>query len=202
MPDAIADLERFLHSDDPLPLLVRIGLAHAQFGTIHPFLDGNGRIGRLLIVFLLCEKGALSQPVLYISHFFRRHRQRYYESLQATRTAGDWEGWLEFFLEAVGETAAEALESVRRVLDMRERHRQLVVERFGRVAGNALAVLEDLYRNPFVSVNEVAEKLSVSFTAANALVARMVRHGLVSEMTGQSRHRVFGYGDYIGLFRE
>jgi Fic family protein len=101
LPEALGSLERFLHTDDTLPLLVKIGLAHAQFETIHPFLDGNGRVGRLLVTFLLCEKGVLQKPVLYLSHYFKKHRQRYYELLQATRDDGDWEGWLNFFLRGV-----------------------------------------------------------------------------------------------------
>jgi Fic family protein len=180
--------------------LVKIGLAHAQFETIHPFLDGNGRIGRLLIVFLLCERNALQRPVLYISHYFRRHRQRYYDCLQAIRDEGDWEGWLLFFLTAVEEVAREATETARRIVDLREHHRAIVTEHFGRTAANGLRVLESLFSGPLVTINKVAELTGVSFPAANSLTNRMVNHGILQEITGQTRNRIFRYSDYVNLF--
>src|SRR5262249_24486028 len=126
VPNALGDLEAFLHERDDLPLLVKVGLAHAQFETIHPFLDGNGRVGRLLITFLLCERGVLPKPVLYLSHYLKRHRQEYYDRLQAVRDSGDWEGWLEFFLRGVADVSAQATETARRVLLLREDHRALI----------------------------------------------------------------------------
>src|SRR5581483_4764134 len=131
---ALGALEEFLHDHDDIPLLVTIGLAHAQFESIHPFLDGNGRVGRLLITFLLCERGALRKPVLYLSHFFKRHRQDYYEKLQAVRDRGDWEGWLAFFLRGVAEVSIEAAETARKILELRERHRKSITEHLGRAA--------------------------------------------------------------------
>src|SRR5271156_4210766 len=122
VPEALGALERFLHGADALPLLVKIGLAHAQFETIHPFLDGNGRVGRLLITFLLCEKQVLSKPVLYLSHYFMRHRQSYYEHLQAIRNDGNWEAWLGFFLKGVSEVSRSATETARQILDLRRKH--------------------------------------------------------------------------------
>jgi Fic family protein len=200
VPAALSALETFLHQEDTLPLLVKIGLAHAQFETIHPFLDGNGRIGRLLIVFLLCERNALQRPVLYISHYFRRHRQRYYDCLQAIRDEGDWEGWLLFFLTAVEEVAREATETARRIVDLREHHRAIVTEHFGRTAANGLRVLESLFSGPLVTINKVAELTGVSFPAANSLTNRMVNHGILQEITGQTRNRIFRYSDYVNLF--
>ncbi len=155
VPRVLGELETFLHQDDNLPPLIRVGLAHAQFETIHPFLDGNGRIGRLLIGFLLREKGLLAKPVLYISHYFKRHRTEYYERLQAVRDAGDWEGWLEFFLRAVAEVGNEAVATARRVLNLRERHRTVITGRFGGVASNGHLVLEELYKRPVVTVSDV-----------------------------------------------
>jgi Fic family protein len=127
VPEALADLERFLHASDDLPPVVKIGLAHAQFETIHPFLDGNGRVGRLLITFLLTERAILHKPVLYLSHYFKRHRATYYDLLQAVRDEGDWEGWLAFFLRGVAEVSAEAAtQTARRILLLREEHRTAI----------------------------------------------------------------------------
>ncbi|HEY0839483.1 MAG TPA: Fic family protein, partial [Vulgatibacter sp.] len=148
VPAALGALEAFLHREDDVPLLVKIGLAHAQFETIHPFLDGNGRVGRLLITFLLCERGVLYKPVLYLSHYFKRHRQRYYEALQAVRDDGDFEGWLAFFLRGVAEVSVEAADTARRILELREAHRRAITERMGRAAGNGHRVLEWLYEQP------------------------------------------------------
>ena len=200
LPRVLSELERFLHSSEPLPALVEIGLAHAQFETIHPFLDGNGRVGRLLITFLLCERDVLQQPVLYISHFFRKHRQRYYDTLQAIRTDGDWEAWLKFFLQGVAEVADEATETARLIVDLRERHRALIIDRFGRVAGNGLRVLERLYTAPIITVKGVAEVTGTSFTAANELMGRLVDHEILREVTGQARNRRFRYDSYVRLF--
>jgi Fic family protein len=200
VPNALAALENFLHHDDSLPLLIKIGLAHAQFETIHPFLDGNGRVGRLLITFLLCEREVLFKPVLYLSYYFKRHRAAYYERLQAVRDSGDWEGWLAFFLRGVAEVSAQATETVRRILALRETHRALITEHFGRAAGNGHRVLEYLYERPIVSVNQVKELIATAYPAANALVSKMEEHGILREFTGQSRNRRFRYEAYIALF--
>lgn len=200
VPEALGQLERFLHDDQPMPLLIRIGLAHAQFETIHPFLDGNGRVGRLLIMFLLCERAVLHKPALYISHYLRAHRQRYFDLLQAVRTQGDWEGWLKFFVEAVIESTEQAVATARSVVELRERDRMRIVEGFGRVAGNALKVVEQLYQRPLITVKEVQELTGVSYPSANQLVVRFVESGLLSEITRRTRNRVFRYGEYIELF--
>lgn len=202
VPEALGALERFLHADDSIPLLVKIGLAHAQFETIHPFLDGNGRVGRLLVTFLLCEKGVLHKPVLYLSHYFKQHRQRYYDLLQATRDAGDWEAWLAFFMRGVAEVSAQATETARRILALREDHRAAIAAGLGRAAGNGHRVLEHLYERPIVSVNEVRGLIGTTYPAANELVGRMEKLGILEEMTGQARNRRFRYGPYIRLFNE
>ena len=200
VPRLLGDLESFLHEESPLPLLIGIGLAHAQFETIHPFLDGNGRIGRLLITFLLCEKGVLLKPVLYLSHYFKHRRHQYYESLQVVRDEGDWEQWLVFFLNGVYEVSQQATETARRILSLRERHRQVINDKFGRASGNGHRVLEHLYRNPILGVSEVQDLTQTSYPAANTLVNQFVTHGLLHEMTGRKRHRRFIYRDYINLF--
>jgi Fic family protein len=146
----MTQFEKFLHNDDPMPALIKVGLAHAQFETIHPFLDGNGRVGRLLITFLLCEREILQKPVLYLSHYFRKQQTRYYDMLETVRERGDWEIWIKFFLQGVAEVAGEATETARRIVALRESHRALITERFGRVAANGLKVLETLYSLPIL----------------------------------------------------
>ena len=200
VPGLLGDLETFLHDDTTLPLLIKIGLAHAQFETIHPFLDGNGRVGRLLITFLLCEHGALGKPVLFLSHFFKRHRQEYYERLQAVRDHGDWEGWLRFFLRGVAEVSVEAAETARRILSMREDHRRQINDVMGRVAGNGHRVLERLYEKPVVSVDDVRQITGTTFPAANDVVQRLVNLQILREMTGRARNRRFLYAPYVALF--
>lgn len=200
VPAVLSSLENFLHSQSPMPDLLQIGLAHAQFETIHPFVDGNGRIGRLLITFLLCERRILQSPVLYISYFFRRNREQYYASLQNIRDKGDWEGWLKFFLQGINEVSQEATETARRIVELRENHRELIMEHFGRVAANGLKVLEVLYILPLINVNNVVQLTDVSFPAANSLLAKFVEHGILTEVTGQIRYRRFRYDQYIDLF--
>jgi Fic family protein len=202
VPEALSDLERFVHAADDLPPLVKIALAHVQFETIHPFLDGNGRVGRLLITFLLTERGVLHKPVLYLSHYFRQHRQAYYDRLQAVRDRGDWEGWLAFFLRGVSEVADEAAETARRILLLREEHRSAITQHMGRTAGNGHKVLESLFDRPIVKVGDVQAMTGTTYAAANNLVARLVDLGVLSEMTGYTRNRRFRYAPYIALFND
>jgi Fic family protein len=202
LPEALGALERFLHAQDDLPALIRIGLAHAQFETIHPFLDGNGRVGRLLITFLLTENGILQKPVLYLSHYFKQHRQAYYEHLQAVRDDGDWESWLAFFLRGVAEVSQEASGTARRILVLRELHRALITDHLGRAAANGHRVLESLFDRPIVSVNAIETLIHTTYPAANALVARLEALGILREITGQKRNRRFCYQPYVELFGE
>jgi Fic family protein len=198
----LSQLESFLHSDSQLPLLVKIGLAHVQFETIHPFLDGNGRVGRLLITFLLCEQEVLLKPVLYLSHYFKRYRQRYYEQLQAVRDRGTWEAWLAFFLQGVIEVSKQATETARQILTLRENHRHAITDHLGRTAANGYRVLEHLYEHPIVSVNEVQELIGTTYQAANELVSKFVDTAILVEVTGQARNRRFMYQKYIELFHD
>ena len=200
VPTSLGALETFLHSESDLPQLVQIGLAHAQFETIHPFLDGNGRIGRLLITFLLCQREILLKPVLYLSHFFKEHRTEYYEHLQAIRDHGHWEQWLAFFLRGIASVSREATETARCILALREEHRAAVTTQLGRAAGNGHRVLESLYLRPIVSVAQVQELTGTTFTAANSLVSRLVKLGILQEATGYKRNRVFRYAPYIAIF--
>lgn len=202
MTRALHQLELFLHADTDLPILIRVGLAHAEFETIHPFLDGNGRIGRLLITFVLAHERVLREPILYLSIFFKRHRQEYYDRLQAIREKGDWEGWLEFFLEGVASVSAEATDTARRIVSLREETRLQINERLGRRAGSALQLLEDLFKNPIVNVKRVQEVTALSQPAANALTNAMEELGLLQEITGRKTYRVFAFGRYLDLFAE
>ena len=202
VPNALGQLENFLHSQDGLPPLIRIALAHVQFETIHPFLDGNGRVGRLLITFLLTECGVLHKPVLYLSHYFKQHRLDYYDHLQAVRLRGAWEPWLAFFLRGVIEVAAEAAETARRIQLLREQHRAAITDRLGRAAGNGHRVLESLFDRPIAAVNDVRGMTGTTYAAANALVSKLVDIGVLSEVTGYARNRRFRYAPYIALFAD
>ena len=200
VPEILGDLETFLHQEDDIPPLIRIGLAHAQFETIHPFLDGNGRVGRLLITLFLCQQHILEKPVLYISLFLKDHQTEYYERLQRVRDYGEWEEWLKFFLTGVRDVARQATATARNIVALREKHRSLIVEHFGGSSGNALRVLEHLYEKPGISVNTIKNTLKISFPNANNLVARFVELELLFEVTGNYRNRVFVYRPYTELF--
>lgn len=199
---ALGKLERFLHDEQPLPDLIKIGLAHAQFETIHPFLDGNGRVGRLLITFLLCSDKILQRPVLYLSYFLKKHRTEYYDRLQAIRDHGDWEGWLKFFLKGVVEVSGGATQTARNIVSLREEHRALIAREFGHNGAKAIHLLENLYQRPSLNVNDVKMLLKISYPNANALVEKFVSNGLLFEVTGQARNRRFLYSPYIALFSE
>lgn len=198
MVRAMGELEKFLHAPIPMPILLKAGLVHAQFETIHPFLDGNGRMGRLLITFFLVQQKVLSRPLLYLSFFFKQHRDEYYDRLQAVRTRGDWEGWIKFFLRGVGTVGTQATDTARQILRMREEHRRQLSQ--GRGAGNTLRLLDLLYEKPVVTAKNVQEGLGVTHPTANALLGQMVDAGLLDEVTGQTRNRLFVYRQYLSLF--
>jgi Fic family protein len=202
MEAALHELELFLHAESELPILVRVALAHAQFETIHPFLDGNGRAGRLLITFYLAHERVLREPILYLSVFFKRHRQEYYDRLQAIRDKGDWEGWLEFFLEAVASVSTEATTTAREIVELRETVRSEINQKLGRRAGSALVLLEDLFKNPIVNVKRVEAITGLSQPAANALTNALEEIDILQEITGKKTYRVFAFGRYLELFDE
>ena len=200
VPNALNELECFLQEDTSLPLLIRVGLVHAQFETIHPFRDGNGRLGRLLITLMLCDQKALIRPVLYLSYFFKLYRQEYYEHLQYVRDQGDWESWLTFFLTGVFLVSQQATHTAQRILTMRENHRQIITDQLGRTAANGHRVLEHLYQKPFISVAEVQGLLESTYPVANNVVTKLIEHGILQEITGRKRNRRFEYTDYVNLF--
>lgn len=196
----LGQLENFIHDDSPLPPLVRIGMAHGQFETIHPFLDGNGRIGRLLITLFLVEKEILRRPVLYLSYFFKRHRKEYYDHLQSLRDKGAWEPWIEFFLDGVASVANLAAETAQKVLRLREEDRNKVLKQFERSATLPLLVLDELYRLPVAMPSQLRDRHKVSYPTANAVVQQMEEAGILQEITGRRRNRVYVYGSYMQLF--
>jgi Fic family protein len=227
MREALDNTEKFLR-DNSLPLLIQCGLAHAQFETIHPFLDGNGRVGRLLITFLLCHRQALGRPLLYLSHYLKQHRAAYYDRLMAIRNDGDWEGWLKFFVRGVFEVSQKATETARNIVRLREEHRRVLSEKLlpekpttaapdslqsrrrKALAGYSreevtathydLLLLEYLFEQPIVTIRMVEQRLICVFVTANKVVNRFMRLGLLEEVTGYQRNRRFRYAPYLALF--
>ncbi|HEX2350134.1 MAG TPA: Fic family protein [Ktedonobacterales bacterium] len=200
MQQALKELERFINSDDRLPPLITIGLVHAQFEAIHPFLDGNGRIGRLLITLYLCERQILRRPLLYLSYYINANRPEYYSVLQRIRDDGDWEAWLKFFLRGVYSVAQEATATARAIVALRERHRKLIMETLPRAAGRGLHLLEYLYEHPITTARLVTHYEQVTPRAANQLIARFEQMGILQETTHRGRNRRFTYHDYLALF--
>jgi Fic family protein len=202
MEAAFSELERYAdssrHNAAALPLLVDCALVHAQFETIHPYLDGNGRMGRLLITLLLRERGVLEAPVLYLSTYLRRNRSKYFELLMEVRDHGTWEAWIDFFLKGIGETAAEAAQTAQKVHTMRETHRRDLEINGGTL--NDLAVLDRLFSQPLVNAAWVERSIGVSQPTANAILARFEASGVLREVTGQRRNRVYRYDAYLTLF--
>ena len=198
----MGDLERFLHEETPgVPVLVKAALAHVQFESIHPFLDGNGRLGRLLITLFLCEQGVLRNPLLYLSLYLKTHRQVYYERLQAVREGGDWEPWLEFFLAGVLETSTQAAEAARRILALFEADRRLI-EALGRPAASALRVHQLLQNRPLITISLATQALGLSAPTVAGALAHLTQAGIVRETTGRQRGRTFVYHRYLALLNE
>ena len=197
--ELMSDLEKFIHDDTPpMPLLVKIGLVHVQFETIHPFLDGNGRLGRLLITLLLYSNQVLDAPLLYLSVYFKTHRDEYYDLLQSVRTRGDWESWLGFFLHGVVETAQQATDAATDLVELFERDRRRI-EAIGRAAGSALRVHQLLQERPFVSIPNAATRLRVSRPTVARSVEHLERLGILHEGTGRRWRRMFAYRDYLQI---
>lgn len=200
--ECMGALEKFLH-DDPVrtPVLIKAALAHVQFETIHPFLDGNGRVGRLLITLLLCAEGALSEPILYLSLYFKTRRDEYYDWLQRVRTEGDWEGWLRFFLAGVLDTAEQAVQTAKTILQLFEEDR-LRIESLGRPAASALRVHQYLKTKPLTSIPSAAQTLGLSVPTVTASLKYLEQLGLVRELTQRSRNRLFAYDQYLKILTQ
>ena len=203
LADCMGALERFLHAtDDGLPVLARAGMAHAQFETIHPFLDGNGRVGRLLITFLLYYYGALRAPILYLSLYLKRNRSTYYDLLQHVRLTGDWEEWLAFFFEGIRETAEGAVSTCQQLLAIFEEDRNKIQEEGGRRANSALRVHQALMTRPISSISDVSNHADLTFPTVSSGMRILAELGIASEITGQPRNRIFAYDQYISILNE
>ena len=202
LTECLHHFELFLHDDRPeLPTLVKAGLIHVQFETIHPFLDGNGRLGRLLITLLLCQRQALREPILYLSLYLKTHRSVYYQLLDRVRSAGDWEAWLDFFLRGVKETSEQAAEAARQIVSLFDEH-QRQIQTLGRPAASVLRVFQHLQRNPSVTIPATAEKTGVSAPTVAKSLAHLRQSGIVTEKTGRERNRLFVYEAYLKILNE
>jgi Fic family protein len=203
VPDCMAALERFLHGDEPgLALLVRAGLAHVQFETIHPFLDGNGRVGRLLITLLLCHAGALREPLLYLSLYLKQHRSSYYELLGRVRSEGDWEAWLRFFLEGVRQTADGAATTAHQLAYMFRADRERIEAAGRRRSSSALRLHEALKSRPILSMTAARKATGLSFPAVSSAMELLVELRIAKELTGKRRNRLFSYERYLAALSE
>lgn len=200
LPALLSDLEKFWHNEGiAVPHLIRIALSHYQFETIHPFLDGNGRMGRLLITLYLMEKSLLTKPCLYVSAFLERHRDSYYDALTAVRTRHDLVHWIRFFLNAISTTAQGAVDTFRAIATLKESLQTQVLS-LGRRAESAARLLQYLYLHPFTEAGDIARALEVTPATANRLIADFVRLGILTEVTGYRRNRVFHFETYFRLF--
>jgi Fic family protein len=200
--DCMASLEQFLHGEpEPAPALIKAALAHVQFETIHPFLDGNGRIGRLLVPLILHVDGLLERPLLYLSLYLKQRRTEYYDRLSRVRTEGDWEGWLAFFSEGVIDAANNAVSTAKRLADLVQKDRD-AIQALGRGGATALQVHDALQREPVTTITRLAQRTRLSIPGATAAIERLVTLGLVQELTGRQRGRVFSYAPYVALLAE
>jgi len=199
VPECMGKLELFLHDrPEQTPVLLKAALAHVQFETIHPFLDGNGRLGRLLITLLLCEQKVLREPMLYLSLYFKTHRRHYYELLDTVRLTGDWEAWLDFFAEAVIATAAQAVETAQHLLDLSNQDRDRI-SGLGRAAASTLQVHRALMEHPIATSGWLVEKTGISPATVNKALGHLEQLGIVRELTARKRNRLFSYAEYVKI---
>ncbi len=199
--DAMGELELYLHNSDKLPLLITCALIHYQFETIHPFLDGNGRVGRLLITFYLCWKQVMQKPLLYLSYYFKLHRQEYYDRLNSVREKGDYEQWIHFFLKGVIWTSESALDTIKQVLALADTHKKkLIKEKVS--SPMAIGLLDYLLVKPHVSIHDVADHFQLTFQTARTLVNHFVEIGILREITGKKRDRRYSYWQYLEYLSE
>lgn len=198
---AIKNLESFIHDKKPMPALVKIGLIHSQFETIHPFLDGNGRVGRLLITLLLCHYGLLAKPALYLSEYFKAFRSEYYDKLDAVHEKGDFEGWLKYFIEGVWLVAEEATNTAMKIKTLKDKDILKLSGLSSQSSRNAIKLLEHLFSSPIMTVNEVSKVTGLSYANANNLVKKLIDLKILVSVVERERNRVFAYSEYINLFK-
>lgn len=197
----MGQLELYMHKEKELPILITCSLIHYQFETIHPFLGGNGRIGRLLITFYLCWKQVMQKPLLYLSYYFKLHRQEYYDRLNLVREKGDYEQWIQFFLKGVIWTSGSALETIKQILALADQHKKLLLHK--KISSPlAIVLLDYLFVKPYVSIQEVSDSFHISFQRAQALVLQFVDIGILKEITGKKRDRCFSYWEYLDCLSE
>lgn len=201
MIEAMSDLEKYINAGDELDALIRAALIHYQFETIHPFLDGNGRVGRLLITLFLMEKKVLSTPALYISYFLKKNRVEYYDRMTEVRAKGNYEQWVTFFLRALLESAEDATATIDELIALHDKN-AAVISGMGRAAKNAMLVFEYLEANPIIEIRKTAEALSITFNTASSAIKRLADAGILVQTTNASRNRTFAYGDYLSILRK
>jgi len=196
VPELLEDLRAFIIADDRIPPLIKIGLVHAQFETIHPFIDGNGRMGRLFVTFYLCQKGILARPLLYLSIYLKAHREEYYSLLQEIRFEGDWESWLKFFLRGIIEVSNEALANAREIITLKEKLLDTLVR--NNIGGlSAVRLLDLLFAKPVVTVADISKELGISHQPAYDLVNQFETLGIIREITGKKRYKKYLFVDYV-----
>lgn len=200
MNEALGQWEKFLHGNDPIPPLIKCALMHYQFEAIHPFLDGNGRVGRLLITFYLCERGYLEHPILYLSDFFERYRNEYYDLLLGVSQEGKWDAWLKYFVRGVAEQSKIAEENGHKILSLQKKYRQLVQKESA--SAPVSQVLDMLFLNPFVSLPGISNYLKITWPTAKAAVERLVKLEIVKEVSGRKRNRIYCAEELLNILAE
>ena len=201
MQNAMSDLEKYINVDDDLDALIRAALIHYQFETIHPFLDGNGRVGRLLITLFLMDKGILTTPALYISYFLKKNRVEYYDRMTEVRTKGNYEQWIIFFLQAIMESAGDATSTIDELITLHDTNTS-VISKLGRASKNTMLVFDYLESNPIIDIGKTAEALSITFNTASSAVRRLVDAGILVQTGGGDRNRTFAYEAYLDILRK
>jgi Fic family protein len=202
MVSALTDLETYMVRTDEIPPLIKAALVHAWFETIHPFIDGNGRVGRLLITMILVQEGSLSRPMLYLSHYFKNKRSEYYDRLQGLRDRDEIEEWLDFFLRGIVAASADAYGKTEKIIDLKEIDKEKVMGSLGKNAAHGIKLLDDLFKRPITNVNAVKELTDLSFPSASKLISSFVEIGILEEVTGLKKNRVFEFKEYMDLLEK
>lgn len=202
MNESLGALEKYLYTQKSYPILIETGLIHAQFETIHPFLDGNGRIGRLLITLFLCANKVISKPIIYLSYYFKKNKQEYYDLLMSIRNSGDWESWLKFFLRGVVETSDNAVILANRITDLQKEKKELVRKSMPRYSASVVELLEKIYLHPIFTINRAKELCGVSYNAAKAIVQKFMDLNILTKTTDKKRNRKYLFKEYIDLLNE
>lgn len=201
MVNAMSDLEKYINSDDTLDLLIQAALLHYQFETIHPFLDGNGRVGRLLITLFLMAKKVLNSPSLYISYYLKKNRIEYYDRMSEVRNKNNYEQWIKFFLNAIKESADESIETIKKLSELHDKNIKKI-DSLGRASKNARTVFDYLEQNPIIDIGKTAEELNLAFSTVSLAVNRLIDEGILIQTNNANRNRVFSYEDYLEILRK